>query len=57
MSGLWWILPLLVTLVTVGAAWWFTRGDSFAASVQLLILLPVALIVSMAAWIVGGVCK
>ena len=53
----WWFIPLLITIGTVSGTWLLTRGDSFIASVQFIILLPLSLIVSIVAWAVAGALK
>lgn len=56
--ALWWALPLLVTLLSIGGILFVTRNDTgmFSAIGSLILMVP-ALFVSMVAWIIGAMFK
>jgi hypothetical protein len=54
---MWWLIPLVITLASIGAAlFWPMRDDIGATIFRAVFLLP-ALFVSMLAWFVGAICK
>lgn len=58
MSALWWVLPTLIMLGSIGWAYWSTRHDStFGGMISLLARVFAALVLSLLAWIIGGVMK